>query len=220
MADKQDASTTLTAADQQPAPAADGQQTTQPTASFTQADIDRIVKDRLDRERAKFNDYETLKQAKAELDALKAAQMSEDEKRAARITELEALAAVAQHERDEALKVANERLVRSAFVAEAAKVGAEHPEDAFLLADRRSIEIGEAGEVIGVAEAVQALVKAGRLPMRKVQGQAPNLDGGAAGATGSTLPVLTEEQERIAKKFGVKPEVYAQRLAETNKLRR
>ncbi len=220
MADKQDAPTTPTAADQQPAPAADGQQTTQPTASFTQADIDRIVKDRLDRERAKFNDYETLKQAKAELDALKAAQMSEDEKRAARITELEALAAVAQHERDEALKVANERLVRSAFVAEAAKAGAEHPEDAYLLADRRSIEIGEAGEVIGVADAVQALVKAGRLPMRKTQGQAPNLDGGAAGATGSTLPVLSEEQERIAKKFNVKPEVYAQRLVETNKLRR
>lgn len=220
MADKQDATTTPTAAEQQPAPAADGQQTTQPTATFTQADIDRIVKDRIERERAKFADHETLKAAKAELDALKAAQMSEDEKRAARITELEQLAVVAQHERDEALKTANNRLIRSAFIAEAAKAGAEHPEDAYRLADTDTVTISEAGEVSGVAEAVAALVKAGRLPMRKVQGLAPNLDGGAAGATGSTLPVLTEEQERIAKRFGVKPEVYAQRLAETNKLRR
>lgn len=220
MTDKQDATTTPTAAEQQPAPAADGQQTTQPTVTFTQADIDRIVKDRIERERAKFADHETLKAAKAELDALKAAQMSEDEKRAARITELEQLAAVAQHERDEALKKANDRLIRSAFIAEAARAGAEHPEDAYRLADTDTVTISEAGEVSGVAEAVKALVQAGRLPMRKVQGQAPNLDGGAAGATGSTLPVLTAEQELIAKKMGLKPEVYAQRLAETNKLRR
>lgn len=220
MAEKQDATTTPTAADQQPAPAADGQQTTQPTATFTQADIDRIVKDRLERERAKFNDYDTLKQAKAELDTLKAAQMSEDEKRAARITELEQLAVVAQHERDEALKTANNRLIRSAFIAEAAKAGAEHPEDAYRLADTETVTISETGEVTGVTEAVAALVKAGRLPMRKVQGQAPNLDGGAAGATGNTLPVLTAEQEAVAKRMGVKPEVYAARLMETNNLRR
>lgn len=214
MADKQDATTTLTAADQQPAPAADGQQT-QPSATFTQADIDRIVKDRLERERAKFTDYDALKAAKAELDTLKAAQMSEDEKRQVRLKELEDIAASAQRERDEALKKANDRLIRSAFIAEAAKAGAEHPEDAYRLADTDTVTIGETGEVAGVTEAVAALVKAGRLPMRRTQGQAPNLNGGATGTTSATLPALTEEQERVAKQLGIKPDVYAKRLAET-----
>lgn len=221
MADSPNASTTPTAAGEQPAPAADGQQTTQPTSTFTQADIDRIVKERLDRERAKFADYDKFKQAQAELDKIKAAQMSEDEKRAARVKELEDLAAARERERDAALALANERLVKAAFVAEAAKVGAEHPEDAYLLANRTTVEVGEAGEVTGVAEAVQALVKAGRLPMRKTQQQAPNLNGGAAGANQETgLPKLSEEQERIAREMGIKPEVYAKRLAEVTKPRR
>lgn len=48
--------------------------------TFTQADVDRMVADRLERERKKYAGFEEYKKAKEELDALKAGQMSELEK--------------------------------------------------------------------------------------------------------------------------------------------
>ncbi|EEX49269.1 hypothetical protein GCWU000246_00001, partial [Jonquetella anthropi E3_33 E1] len=65
--------------------------------TFTQADVDRVVADRLERERKKYADYDALKAAKAELDKLKEGQMSELDKAKqglgaaqAKVTELEA----------------------------------------------------------------------------------------------------------------------------------
>lgn len=219
MPEQIDTQTTSTATDQQP----DSTVTTggqAPAATFTQADIDRIVKDRLDRERGKFADYETLKQAAAKLAQLEAERMSEEEKRTAKLKEAEDRAASLERERDEALKKASEQLVRSAFVAEAAKAGAEHPADAYMLADKAGVSVSEGGDVLGVAEAVKALVTAGRLPVRKTQPVAGNINGAASGSTGTNLPALTPEQEAVAKKLGVSPEKYAQRLAETQKTRR
>lgn len=220
MADQEQAPNTQTAADQQPDQQVASGQPTTPATTFSQADIDRIVKDRLEREKAKYADYETLKQAAAKLAELQAAQMSEDEKRSAKLKELEERASALEKERDNALQQANDRLIRSAFVSEASKAGAEHPDDAYMLADKASVSIGENGEVLGVAEAVKALVTAGRLPMRKSQQMAPNTNGAASGAPPSTLPVLTQEQEAAAKRMGIKPEVYAKRLAETQNTRR
>lgn len=48
--------------------------------TFTQADLDRIVAERLGRERSKYGDYDQLKAAAEELAALKDAQASEAEK--------------------------------------------------------------------------------------------------------------------------------------------
>ena len=48
-------------------------------------------------------------------------------------------------------------------MAEAAKAGAAHPEDVYLLADRSAVDVGDSGEVSGVTEAVKALVDAGRV---------------------------------------------------------
>jgi hypothetical protein len=50
--------------------------------TFTQADLDRIVADRLGRERGKYGDYEQLKSAAAELEKIKEAQASEAERTA------------------------------------------------------------------------------------------------------------------------------------------
>lgn len=48
--------------------------------TFTQEDVNRIVEERLARERQKYADYEALKKAKAELDKIKESQMSETER--------------------------------------------------------------------------------------------------------------------------------------------
>lgn len=67
--------------------------TTPPTGeegkTLTQADIDRIVEDRLKRERAKFADYSDLKAKAEKLEELEASQQSEVEKLANRIAEAE-----------------------------------------------------------------------------------------------------------------------------------
>lgn len=48
--------------------------------TFTQAELDQIIADRLNREQRKFVDYDTLKAKASELDDIKAAQATETEK--------------------------------------------------------------------------------------------------------------------------------------------
>jgi hypothetical protein len=48
--------------------------------TFTQADVDRIVADRLGRERSKYSDYDQIRVKAEEFDKLKEAQASETEK--------------------------------------------------------------------------------------------------------------------------------------------
>lgn len=62
------------------APDDDGNTPPKQDKTFTQADLDSIVSDRLKREKEKYSDYEDLKKSKEELDNLKKSQMSEVEK--------------------------------------------------------------------------------------------------------------------------------------------
>jgi hypothetical protein len=57
--------------------------------TFTQDELDGIVKDRLDRERKKFGDYESLKEKASKLDELESASKSELQKLADRLANLE-----------------------------------------------------------------------------------------------------------------------------------
>lgn len=68
----------------------DGTTITDPAATFDQADVDRIVAERLARERAKIGDVKALKAAADELAAIKESQKSEAQKTADRIAAAEA----------------------------------------------------------------------------------------------------------------------------------
>jgi hypothetical protein len=169
--------------------------------TFTQSDLERVLNERLQRERAKYADYDDLK---TKVQQMEDAQKSELERA------MEAREAAEQKAR-EALAQANERLIRAEFVSQAAIHGVAHPEDAFRLADRQSVTIGDDGAVTGVTEAVKALVEAGRLVMSGGP-RAPNLDGGAGGgdrASDKKLQ-LTPEEEEIAKKMNIPLEKYAE----------
>ncbi len=48
--------------------------------TFTQAELDAIIADRLGREREKYKDYDSLKATKTELDKIKQSQMTETER--------------------------------------------------------------------------------------------------------------------------------------------
>jgi hypothetical protein len=138
---------------------------------------------------------------------------AEDERKLASASDLEKAQMAAKKAADsaeQAIKTANERMLKAAFIAEASKHGAKSPADAYALAiaDGAQVGIGEDGNATGVAEAVKALVDAGRLPLTGRPG-APGLDGGAGGQIrpGKTI-TLTDEQKRMALHGGMTEEQY------------
>lgn len=171
---------------------------------MSQAEVDRIIAERLARQKAQFADYEELKAKAAKWAEVEEAQKSEAQKAQERVAQLE-------RERDAALAQAKDRLIRAAFVAEAAKVGATHPGDVFALADLAGVQVNEAGEVVGVAEAVAAVVQAGRIPLATNRPQSPKLDGGAGGGNRSaeTQMPLTDDEIKMAQRLGITAEKYA-----------
>jgi hypothetical protein len=127
--------------------------------TFTQADLDRIVKERLEREKGKYADYDDLKRASVEFKKLKDAQLTEAERATKRIQELEALQAEAETTaRARELEV-NERLIKADVRVLAGQMGFASPDDAYHLADLANVKIDD-GEVKGVEKALQELAKA------------------------------------------------------------
>ena len=127
---------------------------------FTQADLDRIVGERLTRERAKFADYDEAKKAAEELKALKASQLSETEKRDARIKELETTQKAAEEKVKAAEAETAKRLIRAEVRMMASSLGFTSPDDAYALADLVDVAIDDKGAVQGVQKALEALAKA------------------------------------------------------------
>ncbi|AVX21603.1 protein of unknown function [Carboxydocella sporoproducens DSM 16521] len=70
--------------------------------TFTQEDIERIIAERLKREREKYKDYAELKKAAEELQKLKEAQMTEQEKLQAKLQEYERILQEKEREAKEA----------------------------------------------------------------------------------------------------------------------
>lgn len=76
--------------------------------TFTQADVDRIVAERLTRERGKFADYDQLKTKASEFDKLAEAQKTAEQRAAEALTAAETKAAAAER-RALLLEVATEK---------------------------------------------------------------------------------------------------------------
>ena len=84
--------------------------------TFTQEELDKIIADRLQRERAKYTDYETLKEKASKFDEVEEASKSDLEKATERVNQLQA-------ELDK-MKSANEIRTIRTKVAEEMKVPA------------------------------------------------------------------------------------------------
>jgi hypothetical protein len=184
----------------------------QPEKTFTQAELDAIIADRLSRQKKQYEDYDDLKDKASKWQRFLDEQKSEIEKMNDAVRN-------AQRERDEALQRAQARLIRAAFVAEAAQQGAAHPDDVYALADLSSVALDDQDNVVGVAEAVKAIIEAGRVPM--AQGpRAPSLDGGAGSGqrpAEAAKVALSQDEEDIARKLRISPEDYAKRKQELQK---
>jgi hypothetical protein len=146
---------------------------------------------------------------------LDAYEKAEEERKQAAMSELEKerdKAQKAERQRDEALRIANDRVIRASVIAEAAKYGVIHPEDAYALLDLKGVSVADDGNVEGVAEAVKAIVEAGRLPISGKPG-APSLDGGAGGTqTPQRSITLTDTQKYYAKVSGMTEQQYIEYL--------
>ena len=133
-----DTTPTPAAPETAPAPSQEKEQEQEQERTFTQADLDRIVEERLARERKKYADYDDVKAKAAAL----------DEKEAENATDLERAVAQARKETEEALRkeFAAERVAARIEVTAAGKFA--DTEDARLRLGSRIDEfISDDGEV-------------------------------------------------------------------------
>lgn len=129
-----------------------GQGQTPPAKTFTQAELDAHIAERLKREREKYADYDTLKTRAAKLQEIEDAQKSAEQKLQEQLTTLQQQTEKAQADRRAAV-------LRSAIVAAAAKADMTDPADAYSLLDLSKIELKDDDTATGVDEAIKALIE-------------------------------------------------------------
>ncbi len=149
MADEQDVTT---GAENNATPAATGgqnaPQTQQEERRFTQAEVERLITERLAREAKKYADYD---KTKAELKRLQEASKSDTDRLQETVNDLTAKFAEAENR-------AKANLVKSAIVAAAARLDFNDPQDAYRLLDAGSLEVEDDGAVKGLDAILQKLL--------------------------------------------------------------
>lgn len=115
--------------------------------TFTQAEMDKIIAARVQREAGKYADYDQLKSSHAELEKIKAANATDLEK---------AVAAAKAEGISEVTARVNSRLVKSEARAIAAGAHFHNPADAVGLVDLSGIKVSDDGDVD--ADAIKALI--------------------------------------------------------------
>lgn len=155
--------------------------------TYTRKELKAIVQDRLNTQRARFADYDALKDKASKFDQLEAERMSDIEK--AQNSAQEAADRATRFETE----LRGERL-RNTVYAESVKVGAIDPDAVLALLDKQSL-VDEQGQPKGVADAITALLES--KPYLKTQAPKPqgNIGSGARGSA-PTSGTFTREQLR------------------------
>lgn len=148
-----------------PTPAAAAEPTPQ---SFSQADVDRIVADRLTRERGKFADFDSYKQKAAKFDELEAAQKTAEQRAAEALTAAETRATAAER-RALLLEVATEKGLTAAQAKR-------------LVGNSREELLADADEFLGSLPGAQPQQNSSRRPVESLKpGALPPGDNTAPG---------------------------------------
>jgi len=137
--------------------------TPEPAKTFTQAELDDIVAKRLDRERKKYGDYDDLKTKLTELQA------AEDERKRGELTEIERYKADLEKEQTSKQTLESElstlresvkqERIRNAFITAATAANIAYVDDAWSLADRSGVSVGDDGNVVGIDAVIASLVE-------------------------------------------------------------
>ena len=125
-----------------------------------------------------------LEQYEAEKAKLEQQGLSEAEKLKAELAAIKA-------EHDAIQAALREQQIKSAVMAEAAKLGFANPDDAVRLVDLASVEIDDNGKVSGFEKSLKALVESNRLPMKDQK----RSDGLGTPPQGTRKPSTGDQQE-------------------------
>ena len=158
----------------------------EPPHMVAQDQVDRIVQERLNRERQKFADYDDLKQKATRFDEMEAASLSDLEKANSRADAAEKSAA-------DATALAKETNVRSAVISAAVKAGAVNADAVFKLIERDAVTVGDDGSVTGAEEAVAALLESDPYLVGKASPPVAAADGGPRGSGTGTKQLTRDD---------------------------
>lgn len=133
-----------------------------PPKTFTQAELDDVIAKRIERERKKYGDYEDLKTRLAELQA------AEDERKRGELTEVERIKADLEREAGAKQTLESElttlresvkqERIKNDFITKATAAKIAYIDDAWALADKSKISVGEDGSVVGTDEVINGLL--------------------------------------------------------------
>jgi len=129
--------------------------------TFTQADMDAVITKRLERERARFADFDKFKEAAEKLGKLEEANLTEQEKLKKQLADMEAAAAEKDAQLEAGKLEVNEKLLRAEVRVLAATMDFWDPEEAYKLANLKAAREADddTGKAQGVKDALKALAK-------------------------------------------------------------
>jgi len=168
---------------------------------FTQADIDRAVKDRLARERKKYADYNELKSKADKLSELEQAQLSDKERLEQQLSDITKTL-------DTVKESARQKTVESAIIREASKLNFNDPGDAVALIS--SVEFDENGNPVGIEEAVKQLAEQRKYLLKNDKQRYLE----QFNPSGETQPQKETDEQRRARLYGDGSQVFTVELAE------
>jgi hypothetical protein len=154
----------------------------EPTRSFSQTDVDRIVQDRLAREHQKYEGFDELQKKAAQFDKLEEEQKSELQKALDRVEK-------AEKDSTDATTRVHDAILKTAVAVEAAKKNVIDIDAALALIDRAALEFDDDGNPKNIAETMDALLKA--KPYLVGGGTTQSADQGARGGAGETPDMNT-----------------------------
>lgn len=184
----------------------------EPPKTFTQDELDKIVAERIARERKKYADYDDLKKKAEEYEKAEAerkkAEMTAQERLEAEKAEAQRKAQEAEEAAQRALSAANQRLIKSEFklLAKEAGIRADALEDAYKLADVSGVTVDEDGNIAGVKAVVDALIANKPYLVEQPPKKEPKTVGGPSGySAGDEMKTLEAQLEEAKKKrdFGL-----------------
>lgn len=124
--------------------------------TFTQEEVDSIVRDRLARDRRGREDYDDIKARLEDIEGKYTAILTEKEAAEKRALE-------AEEAQGKVMETANQRMIKAEFKTLALlgerRVRPDAVEDAFRLTDLSEIRFDEDGNIVGLKEAVESLLE-------------------------------------------------------------
>lgn len=166
-------------ADPEPTPPAPAEDRT-----FKQEDVDRIVRDRLARQKAQFSDYEDLQAKASQFDELQQASKTELQKATER-------ADAAEKAKKDFQERVTESLLRSAVVVEATKRDVD-ADVAVAMIDRGTIEFDDTGTPTNIASVMDSLLEA--KPFLAGQTTTPKRSADLGARPGATAKQATRDE--------------------------